>query len=691
APATRRYALAVFCTVFGVVVGTYVLMAAVRGELVPGPGHVSLWDGIQFQLWQRASGGGITDPGSLKRHTIDEWLQLDPALPLLAAPVAAAGLLVPRLRPFAAGLAIFVVTVLRPGYLPVPLVVAALPLVALLSAGTAEAALRHLSRQPKQLSAFWQRFRTPVLTAGAVAVSVVISLWLPGLREVAKVDTDASTRQAQQWISQNVPKNDRLIVDDALWVDLVRENRDRRNVVWAYKVDTDEQVRKWAPHGWSDYEWVVSTASLRANMPKNGVITDAISHAQPAASFGTGGKRVDVMRIEKGTSTSKPAAPAFGVQVSTRLAASTDPDMLAVLQSGMVDQRVLAALAVLSATQPVALEDISAVGGEDAAESPRREFTLTGSREDLQAKADFFKRQVAPFAVESVEMTPNGLTVRFPVATKDYGLGAGPAPVPDGSAGLRVADMRRAPPADRLEFVRIDGTAAGTLDLSGTANPSDYRSMPAGAYVMMTTIDGRAPIIRQVFTIAPGASYTLVLFSARESSEVAAQLAPDGPPGGPSPEPSVRLVHAAGAAGYVKLALASAGGEQTVLADGADYGLVTGYAPMPVGQYDAVVTANGRESHQPIALTGIEPRSLVLTDGPDGPVLGQLPDVPEVRAGLDPPTLTIPAAGATSEKTQAKQAVATNPRQKVIPLVLCLFAFAVAVRLGVKARARQRR
>ena len=65
-----------------------------------------------------------------------------------------------------------------------------------------------------------------------------------------------------------MPKTDRLIVDDAFWVDLVRDGRDRRNVVWAYKVDTDEQVQGWAPDGWTDYEWVVSTASLRANMPR---------------------------------------------------------------------------------------------------------------------------------------------------------------------------------------------------------------------------------------------------------------------------------------------------------------------------------------------------------------------------------------------------------------------------------------
>src|SRR6185369_15379732 len=118
-------------------------------------------------------------------------------------------------------------------------------------------------------------------------------------------------------------KSDRLIVDDALWLDLVRSGRDRRNVVWAYKVDTDEQVQGWAPHGWTDYQWVVSTASLRANMPPKGVLTEAVAHSHPAAIFGSGGTRVEVLRVDNGRPNSKPpppAAAAFGGQLAAHLA-----------------------------------------------------------------------------------------------------------------------------------------------------------------------------------------------------------------------------------------------------------------------------------------------------------------------------------------------------------------------------------
>ena len=695
APVTRRYALAVFVAVFGVVVSTYVLMAVLRGELVPGPGHVSMWDGVRFQLWERTPGGALDDPYSLNRHTVDEWLKLDPALPFLAAPIALAGLFVRRLRPFAVGLVILIATVLRPGYLPVPFILSALPLTALLAAGIGEVALRYLFRTVERRPVGLRRFRLPALAAGALVVSIAVSLWLPTYHGLMESDVDASMRQTQQWIEKNVPKTDRLIVDDAFWLDLIRDGRDRRNVVWAYKVDTDEQVQAWAPRGWTDYEWVVSTASLRANMPPTGVLTDAVAHAQPAATFGSGGTRVEVLRVDNGSPTSKPslpAAPAFGGQLAARLAGATDPDVLAILQSRSVDQRVIATLAVIAATQPVRVEGISTIEGEGDTGMPRRDFTLTGPRDRLQGVAAFFERQVGPFAVQSVDLTAKGLRVRFPLRTKDIGLGAGPAPAQAGGpAVLRVADLRRSRSAEQLNFVRIDGTAAGSLETSDDANPSSYRSMPAGTYVVVTNRPGGGdPLIRQVLTLDPGVTYTLALFSAAESSQVAVQLAPDGPPTGPTPDSAVRMLHAASKAGSVYLALVAPGMvEPMVLTNQAGYGLITGYAAVPAGQYEAVVSANGREWRQPVEFLGGVPMSLLLTDGPDGPLLRTLRDVPEVPAALNPQTLTMPASESAVQQTRAKTPAIERSDGRRIAFVFCIVAIIVAA--GLMARARPTR
>ena len=155
------------------------------------------------------------------------------------------------------------------------------------------------------------------------------------------------------------------------------------------------------------------------------------------------------------------------------------------------------------------------VEGEEDTGTPRRDITLGGPRDRLQAMAAFFERQVGSFAVQSVDLTAKGLNVRFPVRTRDIGLGTGPAPLQGGPAALRVADLRRDRTAEQLNLVRIDGTAAGSLEASDDANPFGYRSMPAGTYVVMTNrAGGGPPVIRQVLTLHPGVTYTLALFSA---------------------------------------------------------------------------------------------------------------------------------------------------------------------------------
>ena len=314
---------------------------------------------------------------------------------------------------------------------------------------------------------------------------------------------------------------------------------------------------------------------------------------------------------------------------------------------------------MIAATQPARVQDISIIDGEDDTGTPRRDITLAGPRDRLQALAAFFERQLGPFAVQSVDLTTEGLEGPISVAYQRISVWAPPRRRPQGGpAALRVADLRRSRPAEQLNFVRIDGTAAGSLETSDDANPSSYRSMPAGTYVVVTNQPGGGePVLRQVLTLDPGVTYTLALFSAAESSQMALQLAPDGPPTGPTPDSAVRLLHAASAAGSVYLALVAPGMvEPMVLANQAGYGLITGYAAVPAGRYDAVVSANGREWRQPVEFVGGEPMSLLLTDGPDGPLLRTLRDVPEAPAALNPPTLTMPASGSGGGHDQGESA-----------------------------------
>jgi Dolichyl-phosphate-mannose-protein mannosyltransferase len=89
---TRRYSLAAAASLFALLVVTYPLYALLRGELLPGPSHVSLFDAIRFQLTGRASGGSPLNPDSVNRHTLSLWLGMDPWLLIGATVLVPAGL-----------------------------------------------------------------------------------------------------------------------------------------------------------------------------------------------------------------------------------------------------------------------------------------------------------------------------------------------------------------------------------------------------------------------------------------------------------------------------------------------------------------------------------------------------------------------------------------------------------------------
>ncbi|HEU4400012.1 MAG TPA: glycosyltransferase family 39 protein [Actinomycetota bacterium] len=308
---TRRYGLTVAASLFVLVCSTYLLYATLRGELLPGPGHVSLVDAVRFQLAGRAPSGSPFDPGSPGRGTIGLWLGLDPWLLAAAVVLVPAGLAIRRLRPVTAGFAILGAMTLRPGYLPVPLVIGMLPFASLLVAGVADTAWGRPAGQglgkheapggPGGLPAG----RALVAVCLLVAAVVVVPRWWQGDRELMTADQDAPFRQAEAWIAGNAPREARLLVDDALWVDLVERGRPPGQVVWFYKLDTDRDVRGRYPRGWRDFDYVVSTATLRGFPERLPQVAEALRHSDVAASFGRGNGRVEIRKV-RGSPVSSP-------------------------------------------------------------------------------------------------------------------------------------------------------------------------------------------------------------------------------------------------------------------------------------------------------------------------------------------------------------------------------------------------
>jgi hypothetical protein len=104
-------------------------------------------------------------------------------------------------------------------------------------------------------------------------------------------------RQAEAYVEANVGLDSRLMVDDSMWLDLVEAGFQRTKVVWYHKVDTDPEVAGMAPNGWRDYDYVISTNSIRKDYDGAPIVAQALTNSVVVASFGDGEEAVSVHRV----------------------------------------------------------------------------------------------------------------------------------------------------------------------------------------------------------------------------------------------------------------------------------------------------------------------------------------------------------------------------------------------------------
>ncbi|MFL5825722.1 MAG: ArnT family glycosyltransferase [Thermoleophilaceae bacterium] len=293
ASSTRRFCFAVFGATFLLLVSIYPLYALIKGELVPGPGHVSLLEGIKFQLSGRAPSGSIFKSGTLSNYYVNGWLTLDRLL--LGAGLAASlpALLSRRLRVPALAFLIQVLMMLRPGYLPAPYVIAMLPFAALLAAAAFDAVAGWRPNWPSP------RFGIagPVIASLAVVAAVVVAVprWAREDRRQMTSNADQPMQTAAHWLQRHAGRQSRLLIDDTLWVDLVRDGFPRRNVVWYYKLGTDGMVDAAYPRGWRQFDYVVSSQMMRTDRTAD--VRAALRSSHLVAGFGKGTSRVEIRRV----------------------------------------------------------------------------------------------------------------------------------------------------------------------------------------------------------------------------------------------------------------------------------------------------------------------------------------------------------------------------------------------------------
>jgi hypothetical protein len=327
----------------GIVVSAGLLVLAARGNL-PGGGRTAVPDltVLDWVLAVATVGGGL------------------------------AALRVRWLRPLAVALLVTVLAAAVSPDLRGSLLLVALPLGAVVLPAAAETVLASVADRRAWLPP------RPVL-AGALAVLAVVAWVLSsgGIREPVDGSRQAATAATRAWVLQNLPSRPKLVVDDAMWGDLVDAGYPADALVAAGGVGPDKAA--W-PRGWRDAGYVVG--SDQALVDAGDLVSTARQNSTAVASFGTGATAVSVRRVitdpdAVATATEEAAGrSAAGSALAGNTRLSLQPAAADLLRDGQVDSRALSVLAAVSGEHALQIVDFPVVPGENPA-MPRRVIAIT--------------------------------------------------------------------------------------------------------------------------------------------------------------------------------------------------------------------------------------------------------------------------------------------------------------------------
>lgn len=295
---TRLANISSFCVVFFTGVVFYPLLATLKGELLPGRGHDSLWSEAVYQLYSRQSTGSLLNIHSGTYQQFHAWLVLDPWVILGGIALIIANFLIPKLRPFALALFLQIAAILKGGYVPYAFVTAMLPFAALLVAGTADTLWQPVTNTHRQhrkriyavvTRAVSHAGKASVIAAIVIFVIVIAPQWLNSLQRQAKYDGLATETAAVNWISEHASAGDMVVSDAYPWLDIKLHTR--ATPVYLWQIDSDPQVmRTQLPNGYKSISYLVlepASPLTFAALPGRPTLQQAISHSTIVRRFGT--------------------------------------------------------------------------------------------------------------------------------------------------------------------------------------------------------------------------------------------------------------------------------------------------------------------------------------------------------------------------------------------------------------------
>jgi hypothetical protein len=288
--------LVIFGVIYGGLIGLWPLLAVVKGELFPGPGHVSMLGESFYQLMTRPGTGTILHYRSATWVQASFWFGLDRWLPAAGTVAALPALFVRRYRALAVAIVIQGLYLIKGGYVPYAFVTVMLPLWGLLIAGVADAlwgrravpdaGMRKAGRG-WSLAWLWTR-RVPVIALVAGFALLTAPQWWGSMRAHASVNGFVTQDAAVAWVEKHVPAGDIVVCDDYPWVDIKMHSHAIPVSLW--QVNSDPSVTRMMPRGYQNISYLVldpSSPLMFAALPGRPTLTDALHHSVVVQRFGS--------------------------------------------------------------------------------------------------------------------------------------------------------------------------------------------------------------------------------------------------------------------------------------------------------------------------------------------------------------------------------------------------------------------
>ena len=231
-------------------VSGWLLFAAFKNELLPGPGHVSLWEAIVWQLQGRGSAGFMFTDGSDANNILKGWLSHDPYLVTAGMLLSFVALFFRQSRGIALVPVLYFVVALGGGYIPGMYIVTPLPFFALII----------VFLTWKQWLAVRSRYRaiqyagrTVVVGLVAASLFVITPSWAAESVRVVTENQNVPYQEVLAYVDANLPRNTTVLTDGNAWNDLVKmgwSSDGWSGPIWHFQLDRDPMAQAKNLPGW---------------------------------------------------------------------------------------------------------------------------------------------------------------------------------------------------------------------------------------------------------------------------------------------------------------------------------------------------------------------------------------------------------------------------------------------------------